>query len=163
MSGQIEIVGILTPKPGNIEQVRTYPARATPPPLYTERHNSDIFEQVIEGLQPLLQYVEAHEPGVLKYQLYRQVNAASGEETLVFIEMCVSSKSQQSINIRHIFEQRGDADHNKNSFKDAETLAKHQKSEVYQQVQKAGAEQELLASPPDIKILRHVGGFGART
>ena len=98
--------------------------------------------------------------------MYRQVNAASGEETLVFIEMCVLLRTSIIIQYTPYFESREEREMliiNENSFKDAETLAEHQKSEVYQQVQKVGAERELLASPPDIKILKHVGGFGART
>jgi quinol monooxygenase YgiN len=41
-------------------------------------------------------------------------------------------------------------------------LEEHQKSEPYQALMKRAAEEQLLAGPPDIKILQPVGGFPAR-
>lgn len=61
MSKQIELVAILTPKPGYIDTV-------------------------IETLAPYNKYVEENEPGVLRYRMYRQINVDSGKEDVVFSE-----------------------------------------------------------------------------
>lgn len=61
MSSQLDVVAILTPKPGCIEEI-------------------------IETLAPFNKYVEETEFGVLKYRMYRQVNVDSGKEDVVYIE-----------------------------------------------------------------------------
>jgi hypothetical protein len=43
--------------------------------------------QVIEELAVLNKYVEENEPDVLRYQMYKQINAADGAEVLVYIEV----------------------------------------------------------------------------
>ncbi len=43
--------------------------------------------KVIEALSVLNQHVEANEPGVLRYELYKQVNSETGSESLVYIEV----------------------------------------------------------------------------
>ena len=43
--------------------------------------------QLIEGLSVLNKHVEENEKDVLRYQMYKQVNAADGAECLVYIEV----------------------------------------------------------------------------
>ena len=43
--------------------------------------------QVIEALTVLNKHVEENEPDVLRYQMYKQINAVKGAETLVYIEV----------------------------------------------------------------------------
>jgi hypothetical protein len=47
-------------------------------------------------------------------------------------------------------------------YKNMAALEAHRQSDVYAMVQKRGAETQLLAAAPDIKILQHVGGFASR-
>ncbi|KAG0649694.1 hypothetical protein D0Z07_3707 [Hyphodiscus hymeniophilus] len=109
MSGQVDLVAILTPVPGKIDEL-------------------------IQGLAVLNKHVEDNEKDVLRYELFKQTNGPDGAECLVYIEV----------------------------YKNKEALDAHRQSEVYAQVQKVGAETKVLAAPPDIKILEHVGGFGSR-
>ena len=48
------------------------------------------------------------------------------------------------------------------SYKKMEAFESHRTSEVYAMSQKRGAEIQLLAAAPDVKILQHVGGFASR-
>lgn len=110
MSSEIHAVAIITPKPGK-------------------------FDEVVEGLKALTDYVEANEPGVLRYQMHKQLNTTDGAECIVFIEV----------------------------FKDKETLDAHRKGPVYTALQeRAKGEENLLAAPIDVKVLQSIGGFASR-
>jgi hypothetical protein len=60
------------------------------------------------------------------------------------------------------FKNMGLADRYFFRFKNKEALEAHRKSDVYNLIQKKGAELQILAAAPDIKLLQHVGGFGLR-
>jgi quinol monooxygenase YgiN len=47
-------------------------------------------------------------------------------------------------------------------FKDQKAVDVHQSSEAYKDMLVKGAELGLLIREPDVKILEHVAGFGAR-
>lgn len=47
-------------------------------------------------------------------------------------------------------------------FKNMAALDAHRKSDVYNMIQKKGAEAQILAAAPDIKLLQPVGGFASR-
>ena len=64
MATPVELVAVLTPSPGRIDEL-------------------------IETIAPFNDYVKENEPGALRYQLYRQRNLDSGKEDLVYIEMYV--------------------------------------------------------------------------
>jgi len=109
MSGPIQIVAILTPKPG-------------------------MSDKVIESLAPFNAHVEANEPKALQYQLFKQVNAEDGKESLVYIEI----------------------------YKDKESLEAHRTSDARKELNARAAKENLLAMPPDIKVLTPIGGFDRR-
>jgi len=62
MSATVQIVSILTPKPGNMQKV-------------------------IDVLTPFNAHVEATEPDAYQYQLFKQINVDDGKEVLVYIEL----------------------------------------------------------------------------
>ncbi|CAF9919155.1 MAG: hypothetical protein ALECFALPRED_000984 [Alectoria fallacina] len=109
MSEQIEMVAILSPKPGAVDQV-------------------------IEALTPFNKYVEENEPGVLKYEFYRQVNVDSGKEDLVYLEL----------------------------YKDKESFEIHATSSPFKAMREKAAKEQLLVAPIEVKVLKRVGGFSLR-
>jgi hypothetical protein len=89
MSAPIEIVSIISIKPGNIDRVYQ-PALLSPvsiSPYDLNKQLTCLPKKVIQELTPFTEHVEASEPAVLRYQMYRQINATIGTENLVFIEM----------------------------------------------------------------------------
>ena len=89
------------------------------------------------------------------------------EQKIWFISKCESSANlkavlpPQEIKLSHVFCLKI-ANICALSYKNKEALAAHGQSEVFVAVQKAGAEAQILAAAPDIKILQHVGGFASR-
>lgn len=84
MSSQIQLVASIFPKPGNTEKVRTSAIRK-----YFKSNTMLINFKVAEGLLALVDSVKGNEPGVLSYQLHKQVNITDGQDVLVFIETYV--------------------------------------------------------------------------
>ena len=83
MSGHVEIVAILTPVPGKIDEVKISPG----PRLKMQYWSANQMElKLIEGLSVLNQYVEANEPDALRYEMFKQTNSKDGAECLVLIE-----------------------------------------------------------------------------
>jgi hypothetical protein len=89
MSAPIEIVSILSIKLGNIDRVYLHTLHH---PLYLELQlkqtvNRPPEKNIIQELTSFTESVEANESGVLRYQMYRQIDAAAGTESLIFIKM----------------------------------------------------------------------------
>ena len=94
MSSQIEVIAILSPKPGSIEQASLPYHSLHPDPTVINASIDSKCIQCIEALAPLGKHVEENEPGALRYELYRQVNVETGNEDLVVIELygsCIPS------------------------------------------------------------------------
>lgn len=87
MSDTVNIVAILTPKPGCVDQVSLNILHICINPENTELCSTDsCWIQAIASLEALLKGVEEHEPDAFRYELFQQVNCETGAEELVFIE-----------------------------------------------------------------------------
>lgn len=78
MSSQIDLVAVISPKPGKTDRVSSIVARRIGPLL--------TLLQVVELLQGVAEYVKKNEPGTNKYQITRSFNKQAGVEEVIMLE-----------------------------------------------------------------------------
>jgi quinol monooxygenase YgiN len=142
MSSQIDLLAIITPKPGKADRVR-YKYCPT-------SHASLTCFQVVELLQEVSEYVHKNEPDTLKYQINREVNEKSGAEQVIMMETLVSASPK-----RHVtdFQSR---------YKSKAAMGVHGSSKEFKAFQKKMAEEDLVGAPMQLKFVKVVGGFTSR-
>jgi hypothetical protein len=83
MASQIDLLAIISPKPGKADRVRIFHGH------YPQRDTFSTQVQVVELLQEVSEYVKKNEPDTLKYEINREVNKKSGAEQIIMIETLV--------------------------------------------------------------------------
>ena len=79
MSGQIDLIAILTPKAGKAPRVRFQPLCHPTPHLHVPF-------QIVELLNEVSSYIQSNEPGTTRYQINVEVNKKSGVEEVILLE-----------------------------------------------------------------------------
>lgn len=142
MSSQIDLVAIITPKPGKTDRVRS---------KYCPTSRASLTcPQVVELLQEVSEYVHKNEPDTLKYQINREVNKKSGAEQVIMIETSVPISQKRQVTD---FQFR---------YKSKAAMGVHGSSKEFKAFQKKMAEEDLVGAPMQLKFVKDVGGFASR-
>lgn len=79
MTSQIDLVAIISPKPGKTDRVSSSTTPRTPLSSLTP-------PQVVELLQEVAEYIKNNEHGTLIYNITRSFNKQAGVEEVIMIE-----------------------------------------------------------------------------
>ncbi|MCJ1468544.1 hypothetical protein MMC07_007173 [Pseudocyphellaria aurata] len=91
-------------------------------------------DYVLEMLKQLAQSVHDNEPTALRYQVTREVNVQDGSEDIVMIEQ----------------------------YSNMAAFEQHVKTESFQELTRRAKEEDVLAKPMILKVVKPVAGFASR-
>ncbi|KAB9006576.1 hypothetical protein FH972_026930 [Carpinus fangiana] len=115
-------------------------------------------------------YVEREEPGVLRYEIHRDLRASkNGTEDLVMVETYACSLVRQvliplpfslravmSLTAKNVYSDQ------RHSYKDRDSFQVHGSSKMFQDFQKQLAQEDLMRAPMTLKLVGVKGGFLSR-